>query len=94
MWPWYSNVAPLSWLVASDVAEGRGELNLSDWAKYDQKRAEGKLKKMCEEVHGGDMPLWYFLPLHPNAKLTAADKRTLCDWTETERARLSRASAR
>jgi hypothetical protein len=79
--------------VASDASEGRGELNLSDWAKYDQQRAERKLKQMCQEVQGGDMPLWFYLPLRPAAKLSGADARTLCGWTEAELARISRANA-
>jgi hypothetical protein len=79
-WPWYSQVAPVSWYLVHDVNEGRSHLNLSDWASYDAKRAAKKLEEICEEVKRGDMPLTEYLPLHPTAKLSEADRKTLCDW--------------
>jgi hypothetical protein len=85
VWPWYSQVAPVSWLLVSDVNEGRRHLNFSDWASYDTTRAPRKLDQMCEQVDHGDMPLWFYLPLHPKSKLTDADKKTLCDWTKSAR---------
>lgn len=75
-WPWYSGVAPMSWLVVSDVNEGRRELNFSAWR--DPKR--NKRKEICEQVREGEMPLAIYVPLHPGARLTAADVQTLCDW--------------
>ena len=85
VWPWYSQVAPVSWLLVSDVNEGRRNLNFSDWAAYNATRASRKLDQMCEQVDHGDMPLWFYVPLHPNSKLTNADKKTLCDWTKQVR---------
>ena len=75
-WPWYSNVAPVSWLVVRDVNEARDEMNFSSW-----KDPKGKLRaEICENVREGEMPLAIYLPLHADAGLTAADKKTLCDW--------------
>lgn len=75
-WPWYTAVAPISWLVVSDVNEGRREMNFSAWK--DPKR---KLRKeICEQVREGEMPLAIYLPLHPAARLTPADVQTLCGW--------------
>lgn len=71
-WPWYSNVAPVSWLLQHDVDEGRSDLNFTEWDK-DQHR----VKNVAREVRGGDMPPWYYLPMHPMAKLTDAEKQAL-----------------
>lgn len=87
-WPWYSKVAPVSWLLASDVNGGRRELNLSDWTQYEHKRAAHKLQKICDEVREGDMPLWYYKPLHPNSRLSDTDRAAICSWAEAERAKL------
>ena len=80
-WPWYTQVAPSSWLVVSDVNEGRRELNLSDWAQYDPKRESHKLAGICHEVTEGDMPPFQYLLIHRHAKLSKAEVDTLCAWT-------------
>jgi hypothetical protein len=88
-WPWYSQVAPVSWYLSNHVAEGRRELNISDWARYDNNRAMRKLDAICEQVKEGEMPMKSYLLLHPSAKLSDADRQALCDWANRERARLS-----
>lgn len=89
VWPWYSQVAPVSWLLTRDVNEGRHNLNFSEWGTYSQRKVANRLKGICDQVQRGDMPLWFYLPLHPSAKLTDADKKTLCDWSKQELARVS-----
>ena len=86
-WPWYSNVAPVSWFVIGHVNEGRDNLNFSEWGRYTQSDVDGLLKRMCREVKGGAMPLSSYTPLHPGSKLSAEDVKTLCAWTAAERAR-------
>ena len=76
-WRWYSNVAPVSWLVQRDVNEGRSHLNFTEW-NLPQRHA----KDIAEEVKEGDMPPWFYLPLHPDATLTAAEKQALIDGAE------------
>jgi hypothetical protein len=71
-WPWYSHVAPVSWLVQYDADEAREHLNFSEWDRP-QKDAD----EAAEEVAEGEMPLWYYLPLHPEARLTDAERRQL-----------------
>lgn len=71
-WPWYSNVAPMSWLVQSDVEEGRSKMNFSEWDRP-QKEAD----EAAEQVQKGKMPLWFYVPLHPQAKLSTTEKQTL-----------------
>jgi len=85
VWPWYSNVAPVSWLVAEDVVDARKEMNFSVWGDYTPKRAEHKLEELCEQVEQREMPLKKYTFLHPNAKLTDADRRRLCEWSSAWR---------
>jgi Haem-binding domain len=90
-WPWYSQIAPVSWYLKNHVDEGRSQLSMSDWGTYPSKKAVRKLGEMCEQVEKGDMPLKSYLLLHPVAKLSDADRKTLCDWTNRESTRLQAA---
>jgi hypothetical protein len=93
VWPWYSKVAPVAWLISNDVTEGRNEVNFSDWAQYNPKRAARKLQEICEQVERGDMPLWYYRPMHRGTTLSAIDKDAICAWTKAERATLGAVAA-
>jgi len=86
-WPWYSNVAPVSWFVIDHVNHGRSHLNFSEWGRYTQRDVDGMLKQICQELKAGAMPLSSYTPLHPGSKLSAEDVKILCDWTSVERAR-------
>ena len=81
VWPWYSRIAPVSWLVINDVDEGRRELNFSEWGRYNERRQDRKLKEICEQVERGKMPMPIYTVMHPQAKLTASDRKALCDWS-------------
>lgn len=72
VWPWYSNIAPVSWLVYHDVEEGRQYFNFSRWDVF--KRGKGEL---VEVISSGYMPLPQYLTMHPDAKLTTAEKQQL-----------------
>ena len=74
VWPWYAYVAPSSWLVQNDVDGGRRHLNFSEW-----NRPQRHAGDVAVQVRQGDMPLWYYLPLHPAARLTTAEKDALID---------------
>jgi hypothetical protein len=89
VWPWYTNVAPVSWFVIDHVNQGRSLMNLSEWGRNDRRWQGKKLQQMCDEVTDGGMPLSSYTPLHPGSKLSPDDVKTLCDWTEAERARLA-----
>ena len=87
-WPWYSHVAPMSWLVANDVNGARRRLNFSDWP-YDQPdRASRKLGTMGDNVQSGDMPPSDYTWMHPAARLTAAQRDAFVKWADAESARL------
>jgi cytochrome c551/c552 len=83
VWPGYSRVAPASWLVAHDVHDGRNELNFSIWNRYDTVMRRKKLDRARDEVKGGDMPPAYYVWMHPNARLSDADKALLENWFST-----------
>jgi hypothetical protein len=87
-YPWYSYVAPVSWLIESDVARGRRHLDLSHWSEYPRLRQMRSLSEIANQVKDGDMPLWYYTLIHRDAKLSAADVNAVFEWTQTERARL------
>lgn len=80
--PWYAYVAPASWLVEHDVKEGREHLNFSTWDRYDARARAHLMEEIREEVDLGTMPLWYYLPLHPRARLSAEDLAILRSWTD------------
>lgn len=85
-WPFYSYVAPVSWLVASDVHEGREELNFSEWDKYDSKKRSKKMKETSKEVKEGEMPMKIYLFTHPSADLNESEKKLIIDWADSSRA--------
>jgi len=82
-WPWYSHVAPASWLVASDVHGARYKMNLSEWRIYTDRQKQDKLDGICEMVSGGDMPPMQYTLIHRNAVLTQQDRDTLCQWVKS-----------
>jgi hypothetical protein len=70
-WPWYTNIAPVSWLVQRDVEEGREALNFSEWD-----RAQEELE-VAEAISEGAMPPWYFAALHSDARLSSQQEQRL-----------------
>jgi hypothetical protein len=90
VWPWYSHVAPVSWLLARDVREGRRELNFSTWNAYDTKKRAKKLKETAEEVAEGEMPPSFYVAVHRHAALSLADAGRLRAWTAEEMAKNGR----
>ncbi len=92
-WPWYSRVAPSKWLVRHDVAEGREHVNFSVWSGYDTDDADHALEEMLEVLEEGEMPLWYYTPLHPSATLSDDERATLVTWAESRRAELASGTA-
>ena len=85
VWPWYSHVAPISWLAQYDVDEGRRKLNLSEWDRP-QKEAHESAKTVRER----EMPPWFYLAVHPDARLTAEETRALISGLEATMGRKDR----
>lgn len=80
-WPWYSRIAPVSWLVVHDVHEAREHLNFSEWTALDLEDRLEMTHEIWEEVEEGEMPLWFYLPLHPEAALEESDLEILRRWS-------------
>jgi hypothetical protein len=81
VWPWYSRVAPLSWVIAHDVNKGRSVLNFSTWDQLNAEKQAEAVRESWEEVAEGKMPTWYYVALHPEARLTANDQSVLRAWS-------------
>lgn len=78
LYPWYSHIAPVSWLIQNDVEEGREHFNISLLGI----QKKNKVKDAAEELRKGEMPPFFYLPLHPEAKLSDADKEALAKGLE------------
>jgi hypothetical protein len=83
-WPWYARVFPASWLLARDVAEGRGQLNLSRWSDYSRFEQADLLDEMCIRTGARTMPLPQYRWLHPDARLSDRQIDRVCAWTHGE----------
>jgi hypothetical protein len=91
-WPWYSHVAPVSWVVEIDVKRAREHLNLSHWSSLDAVEKRSLLTAIATVVENREMPLHKYVVFHGEAKLSAEDSVQVIEWTRAERNRL-RASA-
>lgn len=82
-WPWYSNVAPISWFVIDHVNSGRRHFNYSDWLQNDPDRTPRLLKDICDLTHKGDMPMSSYLWMHSDARVSDRDVNELCGWVRS-----------
>lgn len=73
-WPWYSNIAPVSWVIKNHVDEGRDELNFSEWD-----RPQREADESAETILEGEMPLWDYLLFNPEARLSSSENDLLVD---------------
>lgn len=80
IYPWYSNIAPLSWVINDHVIEGRKALNFSIWEKYPAEERIDHLKDIFRTVYA-PMPLQSYLWLHKEADLTKEERSFIRDWT-------------
>jgi len=91
-WPWYSQVAPVSWFVTHHVKEGRRHLNFSQWAEK-TKIQDHDLFEICEQVKKGEMPISSYTWVHHGSVLAPGEAETICEWTKEEQERLASASS-
>ena len=84
-WPWYSYVAPVSWVVARDVHQGRKKMNLSEWGTYSAQKKEDGLEEICEQVTNGEMPDRKYAIFHREARISAEEREAICQWTDDSR---------
>ena len=88
IWPWYSRVAPMAWLVAADVNEGREHFNFSEWPKADAGSAAKKLDRINEVLDYREMPPKKYTLIHTDARLTEAQRKQIMEWTDAEAQKL------
>ena len=88
VWPFYSYIAPASWLVSNDVTEGRKRFNMSEWGKYKFSKKVQKLSGIYQNVTDRSMPLPKYIPLHPEANLTDTERSHLAAWAQKEAEKL------
>ncbi|MFC2094369.1 heme-binding domain-containing protein [Bacteroidota bacterium] len=79
-WPWYSNIAPVSWLISSDVKDGRLHLNFSKWKNFSRKDIVKMKEEIWEEIERGKMPLGKYIFMHPEAELDQEKKDLIKAW--------------
>lgn len=75
LWPWYSRIAPISWLVQHDVEKGREHFNVSLWGTQNKNKGN----EAAQELREGEMPPWFYLIPHPEARLSPTEKKALIE---------------
>ncbi|MCB0805655.1 MAG: heme-binding domain-containing protein [Bacteroidales bacterium] len=81
-YPWYSHVAPFSWLIAQDVRHGRHNIDFSNWELLSKRDKLNILDEISDEVRSGGMPLKAYVRLHPSADLTDDEQQTIIRWAD------------
>jgi len=84
-YPWYSDVAPISWVIKEHVNNGRRHLNFSIWPDYKEKKKDHKLEECIEMVKSGEMPMKGYVMLHEEAEITQDQKMALINWFTSKR---------
>ncbi|MEI6817078.1 MAG: heme-binding domain-containing protein [Bacteroidota bacterium] len=85
VYPWYSNIAPVSWWLKDHINEARHELNFSEWTTYPSLKQDKKLRKSIKEIEEGGMPLDSYTWIHKNAILNKVQQKTLTDYLNSLR---------
>ncbi len=85
-YPWYNNVAPVSYWMANHVKDGKKHLNFSDWENYSAKKKDHKLEEVVEMIEDGEMPLKEYTWTHEEAKLTEIQRNAVIEWAKRTRA--------
>lgn len=89
VYPWYSNVQPVTWWLQNHINEGKRELNFSEFGSYTPKKQDHKMEEFIEQIEKDEMPLNSYLWIHHDAKLSADDKQALIDWAKKLRAEIA-----
>lgn len=82
-YPWYNEIAPVSWFVASHVNDGKEHLNFSEWTVYNKNQKEHVIKDLKEVLENKSMPLSSYLKMHEEAEMTLEQYQILLDWAQT-----------
>ena len=85
VYPWYNNIAPVSFWIADHIDHGKGHLNFSEWDKYDNKKKDHKLEEVVETVESAEMPLTEYTWTHAHARLSDQQRAAVIEWAEKTR---------
>ncbi len=86
IYPWYNNIAPVSYWMANHVKDGKKHLNFSDWKNYSSKKKDHKLEELVEEIENRNMPLKEYTWTHETSRLTSAQRELIMEWAKRTRA--------
>lgn len=79
-YPWYSDVAPFSWIIKEHVNNGRNHLNFSVWSDYKEKKKDHKLEECIDMIKSGEMPMKGYVFFHDEAEISQDQKMALLNW--------------
>jgi hypothetical protein len=82
VYPFYNKIAPVSWILARHIREGKEHLNFSEWTGYDKRTRIKLLTAVCDEITAGEMPLKGYVSMHSKAVLNEKQIEAICAWTE------------
>jgi hypothetical protein len=88
-YPWYVNIQPIGWMMASHIKNGKKDLNFSDFGTYSNRKQANKLRAIETSIKDGSMPLSSYTIMHTNAKLSTEDKNLITDWASNTKGSLS-----
>jgi hypothetical protein len=88
-YPWYVNIQPVGWMMASHIKDGKANLNFSDFGAYSKRKQTNKFRAIATSIREGSMPVSSYTWMHPLAKLSDEKKRLLIDWATNTKDSLS-----
>ncbi len=83
-YPWYMDIAPISWWTKKHVNDGRSSLNYSEWNSYSEKTRRHKLEESALKVRKKWMPIRSYLLAHSEARISDTDRELLAKWFEAQ----------
>ena len=90
IYPWYSKVQPMAWMMEDHINEGKKELNFNEFGTYSKRKQKSKLKSIISQIKDGEMPLSSYTLMHGDATLSEKDKQLLVDWFTNVRDNLNK----
>jgi hypothetical protein len=88
-YPWYSNIQPGGWWLASHIKRGKAELNFSEFGAYSSRKQRSKLNSIVKTIEDGTMPFPSYILIHKNARLTKDEKAIVINWANNTKDSLS-----
>ena len=89
-YPWYSQIQPSGWWLASHIKKGKEELNFNEFGSYSFRRQQSKLKAISNTIKDGTMPISSYTIIHKNARLSKAEQDLILNWIEETKDNLSK----